>query len=107
MAASKHYTFELILPTGEPKLPKKAVSVFKQQCGVLVRDNILINVRDWVKRKGANEGDYVTERYKEGLWNELMAHFTLPELEDPTDTEKLTKQVKHSTLKKMAELFRV
>ena len=62
-----HYTFELILSTGEPKLPKKAAFVFKQQCGVLVRDNIPISVRDWLKRKGANEGDYVADRYKEGL----------------------------------------
>ena len=94
MAASTHYTFELVLPTGEPKLPKKAALVFRHQCGVLVRDNIPISVWDWLKRKGANEGDYVAERYKEGLWNELMAHFTLPEQEDPADMEKLTKQVK-------------
>ena len=79
--------------------------MFRHQCGVLVRDTIPISVRDWLKRKGANEGDYVTDRYKESLWNELMAHFTLPEQEDPADMEKLTKQVKHWTLKKMTELF--
>jgi hypothetical protein len=25
---------------------------------------------------------YVIERYKESLWNDLMAHFNLPECED-------------------------
>ena len=80
--------------------------MFKHQCGVLVRDNIPISVRDWLKRKGANEGDYVSDRSKDMLWNELMTHFTLPEPEDPADMEKLTKQVKSWTLKKMAELFR-
>ena len=80
--------------------------MFEQQCRVLVRDNIPISVLDWLKRNGANEGDYVANRYKESIWNELMAHFTLPEQEDPADMEKLTKQVKHWTLKKMAELFR-
>ena len=100
MAASTHYTFEVIAPTGEPKLPKKAAFVFRKQCRVLVRDNVPISVRDWVKRKGANDSDYVAERYKEGLWNELMAHFTLLEQEDPADTEKLTKKVKQWTLQK-------
>ena len=80
--------------------------MFRHQCGVLVRDNIPISVRDWLKRKGANEGDYVSDRCKDMLWNELMTHFTLPEQEDPADMEKSTKQVKSWTLKKMAELFR-
>ena len=36
-----------------------------------------------------------------------MAHFTLPEFEDPADTAKLRAKVKRWTLSKMAELFRV
>ena len=36
-----------------------------------------------------------------------MAHFTLPEFEDPADTAKLRKKVMKWTLTKMAELFRV
>ena len=107
MPVSTHYTFEVISPTGEPKEPKKAADVFKKQCGVLVRDHVLISVRDWHKRKGANDSEYVAKRYKEGLWNDLMAHFNLPECEDPTAAEKLRAKVKQWTLKKMAELFRV
>jgi hypothetical protein len=107
LAPSTHYTFEVISPTGEPKEPKKAADVFRKQCGVLVRDHVPITVRDWHKRKGANDSEYVAERYKEGLWNDLMAHFTLPELEDPADTAKLREKVKRWTLSKMAELFRV
>ena len=106
MAASTHYTFEVISPTGEPKEPKKAARVFKKQCGVLVRDHVPISVREWHKRKGANDSEYVAERYKEGLWNDLMAHFSLPECEDPAAAEKLRAKVKQWTLKKMAELFR-
>jgi hypothetical protein len=55
------------LPTGEPKLPKKATDIFKKQCGVLVRDHVSISVREWNKRKGAADSDYVAERYKENL----------------------------------------
>jgi hypothetical protein len=105
--AQTHYTFEVISPTGEPKLPKNAAAVFKKQCKVLVRDHVPINVREWHKRKGADDSEYVAERYKEGLWNDLMAHFNLPECEDQAAAAKLRAKVKQWTLKKMAELFRV
>jgi hypothetical protein len=36
-----------------------------------------------------------------------MAHFNLPECEDPAVAKKLREKVKQWTLKKMAELFRV
>ena len=78
----------MISPLGEPKEPKKAADVFIKQCGVLVRDRIPITVRDWNKRKGAPESEFVAERYKEGLWNDLMAHFTLPECADEAETAK-------------------
>ena len=87
--------------------PQKAAEVFTKQCGVLVRDRIPITVRDWNKRKGAPESEFVAERYKEGLWNDLMAHFTLPECADEAETAKLRAKVKKWTLGKMAELFRV
>jgi hypothetical protein len=103
--ARTHYTFEVILPTGEPKLPKKAVHVFKKQCGVLVRDHISIIVREWHKCKGVDNSEYVAERYKESLWNDLMAYFNLPEYEDEASARKLRAKVKQWTLKKMAELF--
>jgi hypothetical protein len=105
--ARTHYTFEVILPTGEPKLPKKAANTFKKQCGVLVRDHVPISVREWNKRRGADDSEYVAERYKESLWNDLMTHFNLPECEDEVAARKLRATVKQWTLKKMAELFRV
>ena len=73
----------------------------------MVRDHVPITVRDWRKRKGAKDNDYVAERYKKVLWDDLMAHFTLPELDNRDDTAKLREKVKEWTLKKMAELFRV
>jgi hypothetical protein len=88
-------------------LPKKVAVVFKKQCRVLVRDHVLISVREWHKRKGADDSEYVAERYTESLWNDLMAHFNMPECEDPTAVAKLRAKVKQWTLKKMAELFRV
>jgi hypothetical protein len=105
--ARTHYTFEIILPTGEPKLPKKATDTFKKKCGVLVRDHAPISIREWNKRKGADDSEYVTERYKESLWNDLMAHFNLPECEDEVAARKLRVIVKQWALKKMAKLFRV
>jgi hypothetical protein len=51
---------------GEPKLPKRVADTFKKQCGVLVRDHV-----EWNKRKGADDSEYVSERYKESLWNDI------------------------------------
>ena len=96
----------MILPTGEPKLPKNAADTFKKQCGVLVRDHVPISVREWNKRKGAADSDYVAERYKDNLWNDIMSHFNLPECENEDAANKLRAKVKQWTLKKMAELFR-
>jgi len=106
LAAATHYTIEVISELGEPLEPKKAAKKFTKQCGVMVRDRIPITVREWHKRKGAKESEYVAERYKEGLWNDLMAHFTLPECENDADTAALRLKVKQWSLKKMAELFR-
>ncbi len=96
----------MILPTGKPKLPKNVVDTFKKQCGVLVRDHVPISVREWNKRKGAADSDYVAQRYKDNLWNDLMSHFNLPECENEDAADKLRAKVKQWTLKKMAELFR-
>ena len=72
----------------------------------MVRDRIPITVREWNKTKKAKQSEYIAERYKDGLWNDLMAHFGLPELASETDTEKLRLKVKRWTLQKMGELFR-
>jgi hypothetical protein len=92
--ARTYYTFEVILPTGEPKLPKKAANTFKKQCGVLVRDHVPISIREWNKRKGADDTEYVAKRYKEILWNDLMAHFNLLECEDEVAARQLRAKVK-------------
>jgi hypothetical protein len=95
--ARTHYTFEVILPTGKPKLPKKVADTFKKQCGVLVRDHIPISVWEWIvsmSPKGAHDSEYVTERYKESLWNDLMAHFNLPEYENEDTARELRAKVK-------------
>jgi hypothetical protein len=92
---------------GEPKLPKKAADIFKKQYGVLIRDHVPISVWEWNKRKEAADSDYVTKRYKDNLWNDLMSHFNLPECENEDAARKLRAKVKQWTLKKMAELFRV
>ena len=106
MAASAHYTITEISPTGEPLEPIKVAKKFVKQCGVMVRDRVPITVREWNKPKGVEDNEYVAERYKDGLWNDLMAHFTLPECEEEDDTAALRDKVKVFTLKKMAELFR-
>ena len=72
----------------------------------MVRDRVPITVREWHKPKGVEDNEYVAERYKDGLWNDLMAHFSLPECEEEDDTAALRDKVKMFTLKKMAELFR-
>ena len=72
----------------------------------MVRDRIPITVREWNKTKKARESQNVSERYKESLWNDLMAHFTLPECETQEDTDALRLKVKEWTLMKMGELFR-
>jgi hypothetical protein len=101
--ARTRYTFEVILPTGEPKLPKKVADTFKKKYGVLVRDHVPISVREWNKRKGADDSDYVAEQYKENLWNDLMAHFNLPKCENEDAIRQLRAKVKQWTLNKMAE----
>ena len=75
---------------------------FISQCGVLVRDNLPISIREWHKPK-RDDGSvtYVDERSKDDLWNKLMVNFTLPP--DLEDAEKLT--VKSWTFKKMATQF--
>jgi hypothetical protein len=57
------------------------------------------------QRNGADDSEYAAERYKESLWNDLMAHFSLLECEDEAAAIKLRAKVKQWTLKKMAELF--
>jgi hypothetical protein len=98
---------------------------FTRQCGVLVRDNILITIREWKKTK-REPVSYVCKRLKNMLWKKLMVNFTLPtapELdqnevdqneEDPNEDDSdedyhhlniIERKVKKWTLSKMALQF--
>ena len=94
LAATTHFTITVISGRGEPLEPKKAAHSFTKQCGFMVRDRIPITVREWNKTKKARESQYVAERYKEGLWNDLMAHFTPPKCETQDNTDALRLKVK-------------
>jgi hypothetical protein len=71
--------------------PTATTKAFVSQCGVVVRDKIPIIVREWNKPSKPEDGvSFVHDRSKEGLWEPLMSHFTLPVLE----TEALTEAMK-------------
>ncbi|KAK1669939.1 hypothetical protein QYE76_058098 [Lolium multiflorum] len=50
--------------------------------------------------------DEVADRYKNTLFDDLMAHFTLPDLGSESENAKQRALVKKWALKKMGELFR-
>ena len=105
MAPDAHLNIDTVGPDGKPLLPRANAIKFVHQCGV-VRDNVYISIREWNKPKGAEDARYyVSERLKGVLWDKLIAHFTLPVLEDKKKTDDMTAKVKHFALKKMAEQF--
>ncbi|KAM0900935.1 hypothetical protein ACQ4PT_020321 [Festuca glaucescens] len=92
---------------GRPTAPDKAAKLFISQCGVIVRDCILITVREWHKPKGeAEAGHYVDDVAKNNLWRRLMAYFNLPLEENVDRARQMEETVKEFALKKMAELFK-
>jgi hypothetical protein len=103
---SDHYTITRISPKGEPVEPTKVATTFKNQCGVMVRDRILITVREWNKSKKVPESEFIADRFKGKLFDDLMAHFTLRELESQIEMDKQKELVKKWALQKMGELFR-
>ena len=93
---------------GQPTSPKKAADAFRNQCGVVVRNHIPISIQEWNKPAKVEDRagvTYLDDRSKDGLFETLMAHFSLPELDDEEQSKQMLKMVKHWTLKKMAELF--
>ena len=100
-----HFTITAISPKGQPVAPKAVATTFKNQCGVLVRDRIPITIREWNKTKNVSESE-VADRYKDTLFDDLMAHFTLPDLGSESEMDKQKALVKKWALKKMGELFR-
>ena len=86
-------------------LPKGNATKCVHQCGVIVRDNVPISVREWNKPAKVEGVRYVDDRLKEVLWDKLIAHFTLPVFDSIEETDVMTNIVKHFSLKKMAEQF--
>jgi len=111
----QRFTIDEIAADGRPLAPKKHVTAFVKQCGVIVRDTIPITVQEWHKPKKAPEGvTYVDDRSKDELWENVVSHFNLPaecnklNADGTPNPEGLKRrlQVKAWALKKMAELFR-
>ncbi|KAK1660672.1 hypothetical protein QYE76_048831 [Lolium multiflorum] len=100
-----HFTIEAISPKGKPVAPQTVATKFKNQCGVLVIDRIPITIKEWNKTKKVSESE-VADRYKDSLFDDLMAHFSLPQLRSETEMEKQRALVKKWALQKMGELFR-
>ena len=100
-----HFTIEAISPEGQPVAPSLVRTKFKNQCGVLVRDSLPITIREWNKTKKVSENQ-VADRYKDTLFDDLMAHFTLPDLGSESEMDKQRALVEKWALKKMEELLR-
>ena len=96
-----HFTITVISARGEPLEPQKAATTFRNQCGVMVRDRVPISVREWNKTKKIRESEFVADRYKDGLFDDLMAHFTLPELETQIERDRQRELVKKWALMKI------
>ena len=95
------FNIDEVAEDGEPIAPVNNVRKFINQCGVIVRDNIPITIREWNKPKEDRGVSYVDERSKNLLWDTLMSHFNLPK--GFTDGQRL--KVKQFALKKMATQF--
>jgi hypothetical protein len=103
LANIARFKIEEVAEDGEPIAAAKNAKLFVSQCGVIVRDNIPITVREWRKPK-VDGVSYVEDRSKEDLRNTLMAHFTLPEEVDPLN-KVIKRKVRAWALKKMAVQF--
>jgi hypothetical protein len=94
-----HYNITEVDPnTGEPLLPKANARKFVNQYGVVVRDRVPINIREWKERKDNRTIPFVSDIEKRLLWEAITEHFTLPEGAD-------VELVKCWALKKMATQF--
>jgi hypothetical protein len=111
----ERYRIKEIGEDGEPIAPAAHANKFTRQCGVLVRENISITIREWKKIK-TEPVSYVHKRFKNMLWNKLMANFTLPTEPDVDRNEEdrneeghhlniIEQKVRKWTLSKMALQF--
>ena len=60
---------------GEPLLPTKNAKKFINHYGVLVRDKLSINAREWKQMKDDPNISFVSEPDKDLLWLSVTAHF--------------------------------
>jgi hypothetical protein len=105
-------TIDVIDDEGKPVEPKEHLKKFVNQCGVVVRDNILITLQEWNEPKKAHFGyTFVDKRSKKHAWRKLMENFILPHEynkkyadgnENPGGHERRRK-VKRFALMKMGE----
>ena len=77
MKEHEKYRIEKIAADDAPELPAGVRQKYVKQCGVLVRDHILIIVREWHKPKAGPEVLYVGDKVKENLFGKMLANFTL------------------------------
>ena len=71
MGDNERFKNEEVAEDGKPIGPAQNAKAFVSQCGVIVRDNIPITIREWNKPK-VDGVTYVDDRSKEMLWNTLM-----------------------------------
>ena len=93
------YSIERVADDGNPLEPEDHCRKFINQCGVIVRDMVPINLIEWNKPKtGANVGaSYVDKRLKKLLCDTLFINFSVP--------KDKKEKVKKWALKKMATQF--
>ena len=102
MRPDEKFEISEISRSGEPIAPIRTKNAFVNQCGVLVRDKILITIQQWFKPATEDpELSYVNDMQKNDLWTELKSNFTQPPEDDP---EKPVKEqlIKSFALKRMA-----
>jgi hypothetical protein len=69
----ERYRIKEIGEDGEPIAPAAHANKFVIQCGVLVRDNILITIGEWKNTK-TEPVSFVEKRFKNMLWKKLMVN---------------------------------
>jgi hypothetical protein len=61
-------SIDVVAPDGKPLEPKQHAKKFVNQCGVIVRDTILVTVQEWNEPKKARlRASFVDKRSKKDL----------------------------------------
>jgi hypothetical protein len=117
LTSKQHFTIDFVFADGKPLEPNSVANAFTTQCGVLVRDMVLISIQEWnnpkaTKRERA-EGEpeegagvsYVSKIVQDRLWESLLPHFTLPATKDLKLAELTKQKVSEWAHKKIAAQF--